>query len=292
MYTRMMSNFICKLGVVVAIVGMFAKATVTTVKAQAMVDQDQTAASQSLESASIASQLTDLEQQYRGQLQEYRTAERTAQIAKTQLEQLDTLTALEDAVQATKASYVLRDQVLLTYVKQLRLRLIASLGIPLELKNTGIKRLEEDQTFLEKHLELSQQATTKEDITALADTFAILALELKADAFHNTSLLAFGKVQSAYDKSQALVAYTEQQIKHQKLSEVTRAQLTRNLAVIKELSTTTQQELQQVANTLATTKSNELDVSYYNQVAAKLSSPYSSISRMISFVEETARVRE
>lgn len=254
--------------------------------------QESDSASRISSAESIATQLSDLSVQYRGQLQEYRTAERAAQVAKIQLQQLDTLTALEAAVQATKTAYILRDRVLLTYVTQLRLRLIASLGVPLQLKEAGIARLEEDGLFLEKHLALTEQASTKDELTVLADAFELLAVEIKADAYQNTSLLAFGKVQAAYDKSVALLDYTEQQIANQKLSEVTRAQLNRNLAVIKEISNETKTELTVLADALTQVKTSELDVGYYNQLATKLSSPYGNTSRMLSFVEETARVRE
>ena len=63
----------------------------------------------------LESEIAGLKEVYRGQLSEYRDADKEFVIAKDQYHQLGTLASINDATEAARKVFALRDQVLISY---------------------------------------------------------------------------------------------------------------------------------------------------------------------------------
>jgi hypothetical protein len=125
------------------------------------------AQSEAAPAASIApysQQLEELARTYRGQVQEYQTKERAYIIAKTDFIQLETLASLESAIQASRELTIIRNQVLETYLQQLRVTLVATPGIEVPVKERATDRLEILLEVLDLHRQAAAQAETRAEL--------------------------------------------------------------------------------------------------------------------------------
>jgi len=158
------------------------------------------------QSAAISTQdqYTEIRQTYRGQLDEYRTADRQYQITIEQYKQLKTLAALEDAVQQTHLTMKLRNQVLITYLTLLHFQLQNGTGINLDQKALMLQALNADISRLKTFQEKLEPEANRQAIAQIASEFAILAKPLENDAYKVQTLLAVGKLQTVFDKTVTL----------------------------------------------------------------------------------------
>lgn len=149
-------------------------------------------------------ELSVLRQTYRGQLAEYRDAERSYQIAAQQYVQLNTLVSLESAVQHMKKAMVLRDQVLITYLSILRTQLSFATGINLDQKQVLETEVQTKLTQLKDHLQTAETAANKDEVTLVATNFEVLGEETSETAYKVQTVVATGKMQTVYDKTTSL----------------------------------------------------------------------------------------
>jgi hypothetical protein len=143
--------------------------------------------------------LAEVQRTYRGQLEEYRTAQQQFVVAQQEFKQLGTLTSLESAVRATQKVFIIRDQVLLTYVKMLELQVRSAEGIELKLKEEGLFVLEETTKALTRHLETTQTSVDRQAVALRAEDFASLEPLYSFSVDFNRQLLVQGKLRNGYD---------------------------------------------------------------------------------------------
>ncbi len=153
---------------------------------------------------SIENDIEEVKRSYRGQLEEYRRLDQQYRVALQEWENLNTLSSLEQAVQATRKAMDMRDQVLLTYVELLRLELIHAEGINLTHKEIAVTNLEELKKALTRHKEGVQVANDRASINTAAQNFTLLSPTYVRVSAFSTSLLQLGKLQTIYDRSLTL----------------------------------------------------------------------------------------
>lgn len=161
-----------------------------------------------IEKQSLLDEIAEVERTYRGQLAEYRTAADQFNIAKGQFAKLNTLASLEVAVQDGRKALLLRDQVLLTYLKLIELKLLEADGINLEEKEIALERTRALQRDFQAHYDLTNKALDRVAINQVADDFELLSPRISSLANYASELLKLGKLQTVYDHALSLVEKT------------------------------------------------------------------------------------
>jgi hypothetical protein len=138
---------------------------------------------------------------YRAQSELYQTREREFSINKEQYLQLNTLAALEKAVQSTQQVMSARLDVLETYMKLLRLLLLNADGVEITSKEETLLEVEDQLGKLSDHRLQVNTSADRASVALRADEFEELAPSLQETNYQVLSLLAQGKLQVVYDKT-------------------------------------------------------------------------------------------
>lgn len=237
-----------------------------------------------LQKQSLDDEITQLEVIYRGQLTEYRAAEKEFQIAKDQYQKLQTLASINAATDSAKKVMKLRAQVLDTYFELLRVNLIAADGIEVSLKQTVVNRLVDQKGWLEAHQTTLANTTDREQFNQLADTFTA-----KKDGFTEVSqeavsLLSVGKLQNVFDRLNLLTQdLATQEASNSAVTEASAMRETNRL--IDTLGTGLKKTWSDV--TTAVQKS-EID-NFYSNLAQTLDPIYANLNKLVSFLDELLR---
>lgn len=148
-----------------------------------------------------AAQMSTLRSQYRTQLDVYRTDEHNFSLSRDQYNQLQTLTALEEAVKSTQKVLLSRDEVLLTYLKMLRLTFTQTTGVQLQLKNNQLKIIDALIMAINRNKDLASHAVTRVQADQAALDFAAFSPLLQQISSQTILIMSYGKVQSLFDKT-------------------------------------------------------------------------------------------
>lgn len=143
--------------------------------------------------------LAEVQRSYRGQLEEYRVAQQQFVVAQQESVQLGTLSSLEAAVKATQKVMIIRDQVLLSYVKILELELRLADGLELSLKDKALLALEETTKSLNRHLDSTRASLDRPAIATRADDFLALEPLYTFSVEFSRELLLLAKLRNSYD---------------------------------------------------------------------------------------------
>lgn len=236
----------------------------------------------------LEDEIKSVEQTYKGQLEAYRTAHNRYLIAKQQYSQLQTLTSLEEAVKATREAMVARNDVLLTYLTLLRLKLIQATGINLTQKDPAIAEIEAAHEWLTQHQSDAKAATDRYQLLAVADAFSTRQESISALSYKTLSLLAIGKLQSVYDKTGLLSEQVEVEVVSGKADvkqeERKRAmvEIERELATVQALFSEINQDIE--------SENTKFSRSYFSSLQRELGSIYSRLVQTLSHLSELVRL--
>lgn len=164
------------------------------------------------EKESFSKDIRQLKIQYRGELEEYRNLENLYLIAKKQYRELGTLASLEDAVQKTQEAMILRDRVLRTYLRLLRLRLLSQPGINLSAKKETEQSLLSALNNIEQHQSLFDESLDKPQINEISEEFETLIDQIEEAAYQALVVMAIGELQTIHDQAIVLEADMEAEI--------------------------------------------------------------------------------
>jgi len=233
----------------------------------------------------IAQTLTTLKETYRGQLAEYRDAERSYQIASQQYLQLNTLVSLESAVQGMKKTMVLRDQVLITYVTILQTQLSISTGINLDQKTTLSTSLEAQLLGLKAHLVTAQAAETKEQVVQVTQTFKVLGDTTEEVAYQVQTIVATGKLQTIYDKSITLANEIDQNLVAG-TADIKQRERQRAIAEVRLALGRSKEGI----NYLLENRSSNASQSSFQTALRELNQVYGDVSQALDYLDELMRL--
>ncbi len=167
---------------------------------------------------STSDQQAQLRQEYQTLLAQYREDEKAYTLANQEYQQLETLAALEKAVQATKKVMSSRDQVLLRFLNLLKLELIDTNGVTLSVKSQALTNLDAAIVQLTEFETQVSQASDKPAINQLTVQFEDLSPVIESRAYAGLSLVSFGKMQTVYDKTTALLEAIQVQLNQESTS--------------------------------------------------------------------------
>jgi hypothetical protein len=145
-------------------------------------------------------EIEQLQGTYRGQLSEYRDAEKEFVIAKDQYQNLQTLASINKVTESARKVFALRDQVLITYLELQRSNIIASEGIELSLKELVIKRIEEEGRWLVDHKQKVEKLQDRTQFNSLADEFTDKSEAFEEVSQQATMILSMGELQDVFDR--------------------------------------------------------------------------------------------
>lgn len=145
-------------------------------------------------------EIEQLQVTYRGQLSEYRDAEKEFVIAKDQYQSLQTLASINKVTESARKVFVLRDQVLITYLELQRSNIIASEGIELSLKELVVERIETEGRWLVDHKQRVEKLQDRSQFNALADEFTDKDSDFEEVSQQATMILSMGELQDVFDR--------------------------------------------------------------------------------------------
>jgi hypothetical protein len=163
------------------------------------------------ERSEFQEEIAEVKRSLNGQLAEYRQAEQEFSILRGQFAQLNTLSSLESAVQATRNVMEKRATVLRTYLTVLRLELLNTTGVKLEYREYSLDEIERLDTALIRHIDQARVSLDRDAIRQTADDFVPLAEEIQEHITFTRQVLQLGRYQAVYDSTASLIATIEKQ---------------------------------------------------------------------------------
>jgi len=179
-------------------------------------------------------ELQDLTVEYKNLLNTYVQAEADFKFAQAQYNQLQTLAAMEEAIEASKKVFIARDEVLIRYAKILKLKLYLTYGVYLPRKQAQIDQLDELIGQLEIHLQTTQAVTTRDELMQTTSDFELLGAQLQAQVQLTAPLFSLGKLQTTFDKTENLIAQIKQNVADSDLSAADKATKQRWLKLVND----------------------------------------------------------
>lgn len=236
----------------------------------------------------LEAQINEVTTTYRAQFATYRETERQYQVAKTQFQQLGTLTALEAAVKATQQAQAARVTVLSTYITLIKLELINTTGISVVYKDALLKTLDAELQTLSEHAALVARSSNREEVAQSADAFDKLLPDLENVSYLTQTLIASGRLQSVYDglvnvrdMVQANAASAGAQASPEK--ERALSETSRTLDLVHQL-------LQEAQTKFADKANDQSGKSLFTSLNRDFNDIFAGLSQVIAFIEEVRRL--
>jgi len=233
----------------------------------------------------LDAEIVTLKQSYQGQLEEYLYKDKLFRIAYDQHQELQTLVSIEDMIKKGRDLGLIRGQVLITYLDLLRLKLIATEGIELSLKQNYLSRLEATIAYIKQHQTILESATDRDQLQAALNTFSIDQKALPNLGKEVLALLAIGNLQIVYDKSLVLKTDIDAHLKDNG---------TLDLPHIERSSSETNRSLDAAkmkldliwSDMVNSSSPNRYLLSFYDDLSRALNPLYVNLSQSISYLGE------
>jgi putative hemolysin len=252
--------------------------------AQALEDQEES--SPSAQVVGYQDVLNSLREDYRGQLQEYRTREKEFRIYKDQYLELQTLASIEKAVQSSKQALIARDKVLLTYLDILKFSLMEHVAIPADEKQFILTRIEALKAELQVYDQVVQSSSDRDQINSVIADFTDLGKSVKEISDHALLLMTVGKLQAVYDNSATF--FTE--IEATRSNDEQTIQQKAVERAVNETNKILDEEAKRLADLWQKIKDQKEKSAKYQNVAEnsklELNSSYSNLNKLLSYLEE------
>lgn len=159
---------------------------------------------------SLNDQRASLQQLYREQIQTYESEYRQFSLAKSQLQQFDTLASLENAVAATRAVFISRDELLLTYLDQLVLELNNNPSYEAGINQELAAKISQLRTELSSFNQLVINSQDRQAIAERAAGFIPIAAQIQEYSTRTRIVLLLGRLNSSAGTAQQLTAAVKQ----------------------------------------------------------------------------------
>jgi hypothetical protein len=223
---------------------------------------------------------------YRDQVEAYRNSEKNYSIAKANYFQVQTLAALEEAVQATKKVMIDRSAVMITYLELIDSVLIETNGIELNLKNQSHTELIGLIQLLKIHQENIQVSNDRNAMAILSDDFEPIAESYQSAVYKTLSLIRIGKIQEVRDKAEIIEADIQQFHLSQDVSEATILRRARAYDQIENDFDTINSQLFKLNESFLEARRQGFSRSFYERILTNLSPIFAEISRSLDHLEE------
>jgi len=228
---------------------------------------------------------------YQAQIEDYSTKERQFRLDKATWTSLQTLRSLEEAVVATREVMIARDRALITYFELLLQKLEDTPGIELTLKQQSKDGVVAQIEWLRTHLEQAKQSVDRTGVNATADSFIAAAPKLTADAQQALMLIRLGQLQTTFDRTNSLY---ERILERNASDEGSASVQVERRRAYEQVNLTKNQlygQLRTARESLDPKTAERGKTAEYAGFISSLVTPYSGISRYLTYLEELARDR-
>ena len=223
---------------------------------------------------------------YINQVELYRNSEKAYTIAKINFQQVQTLSALEEAVKATKLVMTERSKVLITYLELLDTVLIETNGIELDLKNQSHTELTGLINAIKIHQDNIIVSNNRESMVLLSDEFEAIEFSFTSSVYKALSLTRIGKIQEVRDKSEIIKADIEDRNNSQDISTSDNSKIKRAYIEIERNFDTVNKNLAELNEKFLEAKKDGYSRSFYEGVLSDLGPVYAQISKSLDHLEE------
>lgn len=230
--------------------------------------------------------ITQLRTLYRNQVEVYRNAEKAYIIAKTNFEQVGTLSSLEEAVKATNIVMQERSKVLITYLELLDAVLNETNGVELNLKAQSSTELVGLITALKIHQEEIMLSNSRESMVILSDSFEPIANSYTSTVYKALSLIRIGQMQEVRDKSEIIMKDIVTSHELSDSSSTAIAKRNRAYIEIERNFETVNENLSKLNNKFLEAKREGFSRSFYENILQDLGPVYVQISKSLDHLEE------
>ncbi len=248
---------------------------------------------------STIEQQNQLRTEYRQLLEKYLTLEKEYTLAKQEMWQLGTLASKEKSFQATKSVLIARNELLITYLKLIRLKLIDSHGMSLDSKQETLQSTQEILSEIESFEDTIHAVKNAQELSDLPRQFWEVGSKLVTVSSKINALISTGKLRIVFEKTEIL--YDE--LKEKALStesNLRRAEAERAIQEIDALMITIEQYLDEVDAEVAgvvlvdTEDYYDYDEEYaistgdsiYPNIIERLNAVYSSLNQVFTYLDE------
>lgn len=233
----------------------------------------------------LDAEIAELKRSYQGQLEEYLYKDKLFRIAYDQHKQLQTLASIEDMVNKGRELGLIRGQVLLSYFGLLRLKLIATEGIEIALKEHYLGRLEATLAYITDHQQLLTVASDRDRLSQALTQFSIDQRRVGDLANEVLVLLSVGNLQMIHDKSIVLKRDIDGYLIDQ--DKVEQANVERASSETSRSLTAAKMKLDALWGDILRRGSDNFNLSrIYGDLPRTLNPIYVNLSQSISYLEE------
>lgn len=239
-----------------------------------------------------SNELANLREKYRSELSIYRTDERNFQIAREQYVKLQTLAALESSVQATRKVMLSRTAVLQTYLQILKMMVSNTSGIDITEKSKLLQEIDTAIDRLKSHQKLVEQAIDRNTILNSVTDFNLFYEDVQNIAYKSLSYIAYGRLQTVYDKTVAVKGEVLGYIEEQEKNGLRLGEKRRGLEETDRSLASTRARLDTVRMSFQPRNSGQetqFDANGYGRTVQELGAIYGDLYRNLSFLREVIK---
>jgi hypothetical protein len=234
----------------------------------------------------LAQDIDQTKQELLSKLENYNQIEKKYRIALNQYQSHQTLSSIEEAVNTARAAMLSRNDVLITYLKLLKFKLIESEGVEVTHKKRALNQIEQMLVRLGQFGAKVEPVEDRIKLNQLADEFNQLGPEIEETSYYTLNLLSLGKLQAVYDQAKVL----EKKIEQEQASTGSKLDQAADEQALKEtqrLIEAINPMLQEVWTDISQVKQdNSTYQSQYRRLFDDLNPIYAKLSQLVSYLEE------
>lgn len=234
--------------------------------------------------------IQELRNLYRDLVEVYRTSQRQYLVSKTNYEQVQTLSALEEAVSATRTVMNDRLNVMVTYTELIDAVLVETNGIELDLKDQTHAELTGMINLLKIHQENVILSKDRQAMAILSDDFEPIAAEFESLVYKTISLIRIGKIQEVHDKAEIIEQDIISQHEQENVSALTTSKRERAYSEIERNFDDVNASLAIINEDFLEARRDGFKRGFYENVLQDLSPIYIKISRSLDNLSELIKL--
>lgn len=234
--------------------------------------------------------LEELATLYRAQIEVYRNAERNFSISKSQYEKIQTLAALEQAVNDTRTAMLERNKVLLTYAETIYYSVDDTTGLDLSKKNKILMNLRDLIELLRVHQTKVEASQDRVAINTVANDFMTIEKAYNSVVYEALSSIRVARIQTVYDALMLIRDDIKRQQQSEEVGALQTSQRERAYQEIENRFKVIYEALYKLNMRLVETKPEQFSRSSYQNTLGDLQSIYANLFSMIDYLLEVRKL--
>lgn len=234
--------------------------------------------------------LEELATLYRAQIEVYRNAERNFSISKSQYEKIQTLAALEQAVNDTRTAMLERNKVLLTYAETIYYSVDDTTGLDLSKKNKILMNLRDLIELLRVHQTKVEASQDRVAINTVANDFMTIEKAYNSVVYEALSSIRVARIQTVYDALMLIRDDIKRQQQSEEVGALQTSQRERAYQEIENRFKVIYDALYKLNMRLVETKPEQFSRSSYQNTLGDLQSIYANLFSMIDYLLEVRKL--